>query len=691
MVEPLRDNIDINHWRNWNNTRLEYWRRLFYEGGQDGEPPPIEDGDNAARGDRRLKLDGAIASKPSDAWAAANDLREIETGLWNISVALKTAAEELDSYWTGPAGGAFADAFTDISTHVRDTYNALAPWPPTAGRSYSGMADEVGNELDRAQKKQLELENNYANNHNQKVGEYWKQLDEIYDTYWRYNDWQHQDEDGDWYKVRWPYQWTPWKDQATTDFWWRKYEKYLQEDYKQKFLETNLANFASDSLTSQNTLQDLYTTLYWEMRDIPVSPYFQSPPPPTPPKNDQKNEPLEIKFPPPPDPPKSPPPPDLPGGGPPGGAPDLGAPGGAPDLGTPGGAPDLGTPSGAPDLSAPGGAPGSLPGPGGTDVPSLDSSLPGGRDAPEFGGPGSAAPGSPFDPPGGPDGPDATSPSPVPGLPVTALPPGFGGRGTAGQVVTGRNGTGMDVTGNGIPDLDLDGKPMAGGDLPPGAKVVTGPDGTRGIDLDKDGIPDVDMAGRALPGGNAPVGSTLVNGPDGVGYDLTGDGRPDVGLDGELLPDSPLNIGGDISDGGPETKPFVRPPETSVTPGDQLRAPGGPGGEFAQPVTGGQPAAAQSAAPAASGLNSPMAPMMPPMMPPQGGQNNERERQTWLLEDDEVWAEDRLEGTSVLGRPDDSDDEPADDAWEAPARKKTAKGRQSTPPTLQTSWSRGGR
>lgn len=58
-------------------------------------------------------------------------------------------------------------------------------------------------------------------------------------------------------------------------------------------------------------------------------------------------------------------------------------------------------------------------------------------------------------------------------------------------------------------------------------------------------------------------------------------------------------------------------------------------------------------------------PMMPPMMPPMGGMggmggsggrgegDRDRERQTWLSEDDEVWGAHLVAGNGVIGRPDD--------------------------------------
>jgi hypothetical protein len=52
-----------------------------------------------------------------------------------------------------------------------------------------------------------------------------------------------------------------------------------------------------------------------------------------------------------------------------------------------------------------------------------------------------------------------------------------------------------------------------------------------------------------------------------------------------------------------------------------------------------------------------------PFMPPMGGMGGngrdkkERERQTWLSEDEKVWGTDALAGTGVIGRPDEGDEE----------------------------------
>ena len=119
-----------------------------------------------------------------------------------------------------------------------------------------------------------------------------------------------------------------------------------------------------------------------------------------------------------------------------------------------------------------------------------------------------------------------------------------GGPAPGAQLAKGPNGLGYDVTGNGKPDLDLDGNVLPDGDLPPGTRVVTGPNGVRGLDLNGDGIPDVDFGGHALPGGAAPPGSQLSTGPDGTtGFDITHNRHPDIDSNGNPLPDGDLPPG----------------------------------------------------------------------------------------------------------------------------------------------------
>jgi hypothetical protein len=94
---------------------------------------------------------------------------------------------------------------------------------------------------------------------------------------------------------------------------------------------------------------------------------------------------------------------------------------------------------------------------------------------------------------------------------------------------TGKNGeVGIDVDGDGVPDLGLDGKPLNG-------VALVEHDGLRGVDVDGDGRPDIGVHGEILK--FAPI----VQGVDGViGVDVDGDGKPDVGISGQALADAPI-------------------------------------------------------------------------------------------------------------------------------------------------------
>ncbi|MBO4209021.1 hypothetical protein [Micromonospora echinofusca] len=229
----------------------------------------------------------------------------------------------------------------------------------------------------------------------------------------------------------------------------------------------------------------------------------------------------------------------------------------------------------------------------------------------------------------------------------------------AGGLLPGPDGTsGIDVTGNGVPDVNPGGIPLPGGDLPAGSRVVRRPDGSKGIDLNGDGVADVDMDGRAVPEGGAPQESRLVTGPDGrTGYDTNGDGVPDVGFDGRPMSSDPA--------GSPD--PVGR------VPGDQVRQVSG--GDGATPTI------------STAAVGGPLGTGYPPPIPPAvgagaGGTNNERERQTWLQEDEQVWADDHAP-ISALGRPsDDEDDEDVPDEWAAPPRRPRGAPQRAT----QGSW-----
>ncbi|MGW1060571.1 hypothetical protein [Micromonospora rubida] len=231
------------------------------------------------------------------------------------------------------------------------------------------------------------------------------------------------------------------------------------------------------------------------------------------------------------------------------------------------------------------------------------------------------------------------------GMNGRALPGGDAPNG--GRLVTGPDGTtGYDITGNDVPDLGLDMQPLPGGDLPAGSTLVTGPDGTRGIDINGDGRPDLSLDGKALPGSGAPVGGQVVTGPDGrTGFDVNGDGVPDVDFDGRPLSSSPEGL---LDPGG-------RVPGDNVRRVTDVGASDGTGAAATGQVTG-------------QGMGFP--PPIPPAVGGAGaGGNGERERQTWLQEDESVWADD-LTAVTALGRPvdDEDDDEPVDE-WAAPVRR----------------------
>jgi hypothetical protein len=248
-----------------------------------------------------------------------------------------------------------------------------------------------------------------------------------------------------------------------------------------------------------------------------------------------------------------------------------------------------------------------------------------------------------------------------------------------GQLATGPDGTtGFDVTGNGVPDLNVDGRSvLPTGNLPPGSSVVRGPDGQLGIDLNHDGTPDVDFAGHALAGGSGPAGSSLVTTPDGqTGYDLNGDGQPDVDVHGApLSPTVPPPGGGNAGGGNVGGGNVGGGNAGNQIPGNQIiPGPGGGSESFpGRPAAGGTftsgPGGPQvgSTSGAGTGITGRYPPMMPPMMPPHAGPEG-KERETWLQEEDEIWAGDDLVVASVLGRPSPAEDEEAAEAaWETPA------------------------
>ncbi|HEV8557086.1 MAG TPA: hypothetical protein VGR06_11900 [Actinophytocola sp.] len=289
-----------------------------------------------------------------------------------------------------------------------------------------------------------------------------------------------------------------------------------------------------------------------------------------------------------------------------------------------------------PDGEIPKPGDGQLPGPpdgGLQDVPGLPDGVDGG------------VPGLP----GGPDGP----------LPVPTF---FGGTPVPG---------GIDLSGDGKPDLDEEGNVLPGADL---SKIP--PDRLIDPPFSLDGGPDGEVPG--FPPG------TIFRPPPPV---------PGLAIGDDKLPAA----------GAPKNKPFVRPPNLGLDQPPKLTSPAfspddvrfnsgklpqfdgdanGPGkllksggaGSPAEAVSGGKgvPVGGPLLPGRPGGPGAPGIPGMgaggmgypPPMgggMPPPGmggqQQNQERERQTWLLEDDEIWSDDDDLATTVLGRVSDDDDD----------------------------------
>jgi hypothetical protein len=227
-------------------------------------------------------------------------------------------------------------------------------------------------------------------------------------------------------------------------------------------------------------------------------------------------------------------------------------------------------------------------------------------------------------------------------------------------------GSAVDVNGDGTADVDMAGNAVAGGSAPPGSRLVTGADGqVVGYDINGDGVADLDLDGNALPGGVLPAGSRFVTGLDGrQGFDMDGNGIPDTDPRGVPLPNSAY------FNNPPAGPPDAAPPP-ALNPGNQVQLPpaapvAGPPGALAPTIAGAAMGGAAEAAAQGGGY--------PPMYPPMGGggmgqsQNDksERERQTWLQEEEDVWEGDMVAvaATAQLGRPVE-DEEPVEE-WEEP-------------------------
>ncbi|WP_236572028.1 hypothetical protein [Nocardiopsis sp. FR4] len=145
--------------------------------------------------------------------------------------------------------------------------------------------------------------------------------------------------------------------------------------------------------------------------------------------------------------------------------------------------------------------------------------------------------------------------------------------------------------------------------------------------------------------------------PITTGFDVSGPGPDPTSGIPRLESSDPygLNFGGadDGSSGGgtggaPRTVDRSALFNNPVPNGSQLQAGGGPGAQ-----TGGENASAATSTDA----TAPSMPMMPPMMGGMGGgmgggdSNRDRQRSTWLSEDERVWGTANDKHRSVLGRP----------------------------------------
>jgi len=340
--------------------------------------------------------------------------------------------------------------------------------------------------------------------------------------------------------------------------------------------------------------------------------------------------------------------------------PEGGGPG---DLKPPGGPGSLSSdPPGGPDIKS------SVPPPGGPDTSKLPP--PGGPDSKSSVTPPGGPKGLSTVPPlGGPDGAENLPPlgagalptsggsrganggpaGPLPGGPG-GLDPGLGlGLGAIPPPASKKDRSSRNVLGEppGFPD-SLGGLSGAVGapegsprPMPPG-KANNG----RPIDLPLSSsgrhVPELGPPGAGGPG-SVSSGLTRVGGPSATGG-LPGNGLPSNGLPGSGLPGS-----GEAGLAGP--------PGTAGGSGTG----GGPAGAGLGPTQsggGGSPGAGGGAPGGSQGGAG--VPFFPPMMGGMGGgqgeKPQERERQTWLSEDEAVWGTDVDAGPGVIGGLDDVDD-----------------------------------
>ena len=204
-----------------------------------------------------------------------------------------------------------------------------------------------------------------------------------------------------------------------------------------------------------------------------------------------------------------------------------------------------------------------------------------------------------------------------------------------------------------------------GGGLNLDPSQVGGEGGGAGFNLD----PSQTGGGVGGGSGGGFTGGGLIPGLGAVGGGLGG-GRPGTGgkednVGGGHLPGpSPLNpgtVGGSLNPGhGVVLGPLGTPPPGYAGAGPMTGIPGGGGAGNSVLASGGYglqnlPGAAKIAAsPTAGGLGSGM-PFMPPMGGMGGagtGDEKERERNTWLAEEEDTWGTDPDCAPAVVGRDD---------------------------------------
>ncbi len=231
---------------------------------------------------------------------------------------------------------------------------------------------------------------------------------------------------------------------------------------------------------------------------------------------------------------------------------------------------------------------------------------------------------------------------------------GAGLPGLTGSEALG-GGSGLDGSGSGGFGSGVD-LPGAGGELGSGGgsggTVVPGGSGLPGSGLPGSGLPGSGLPGSGLPGsgGILPgVGGVLPGRPSGaggIGGSSTGSGRGDdaTGADSSLFPTDVDGVDiGELGSGG--TGSGLSSGGVSLGSGvaDLL-------GTDANGRTPAEAAAGAAGANAAAGGM----PMMPPMGGMGGGgagqENKERERKTWLEEDEDTWGTDPDCSVAVIGR-----------------------------------------